>query len=330
VKAAILGAGAWGSALAISLAARHQVSLWSRDPGLASDIAARRENQRYLPGCRLPDNVAVDTELAPLVATCDLALLAVPTAGLREAAARLFALRPECPTLWACKGFERGTGELPHQVVRALGAPAHCGVLSGPSFAREVALGLPTALTVASAEAHWAGEMARGLQGPRLRVYSSTDVIGVELGGALKNVIAIAAGLSDGMQLGENARAALITRGLAEIVRLGTHFGGRAETFDGLTGLGDLVLTCSGTLSRNRRVGLELASGAGIQSILGGLGHVAEGVMTAHEALRLARELGVDMPITEAVCAVLEGALTPHQAVQRLLERDSKPESAAR
>src|SRR5205807_3083304 len=214
--------------------------------------------------------------------------------------------------VWLCKGFEEGSGELPHQIAAAvLGKGARCGALSGPSFAEEVARGLPCALTLASRNATFAREAAAMLHGGRMRVYYSSDLVGVEIGGAVKNVMAIAAGISDGMGLGLNARAALITRGLAEIVRLGAALGGQPETFMGLAGAGDLILTATGDLSRNRRVGLELARGRALREIVAGLGHVAEGVHSAREALRLARANRVDMPVPESVCSVLDARLTP-------------------
>jgi glycerol-3-phosphate dehydrogenase (NAD(P)+) len=229
--------------------------------------------------------------------------------------------------VWLCKGFEQGTGLLPHQIVeQAFGAAARCGALSGPSFAEEVARGLPCALTLAARDAGFARESAALLHGGRMRVYYSTDLVGVEIGGAVKNVMAIAAGISDGLALGHNARAALITRGLAEIARLGAAMGGQPDTIFGLTGAGDLILTATGDLSRNRRVGLQLAQGTPLQKILENLGHVAEGVYTAREAAKLARARGVDMPVTDAVNAVLEGKLSPKAAVEQLLSRDPKPE----
>jgi glycerol-3-phosphate dehydrogenase (NAD(P)+) len=326
MRVAILGAGAWGSALAISLASRHAVTLWARSPADCERLAAARES-RYLPGLRWPEAVAIEPILARAISACDLVLVATSTAGLRETAAAVGKTRADVPLIWACKGFETATRLLPHQVLaEALPASKHVGALSGPSFALEVARGLPTALTVAGADAGFAARTAAELNSPRLRIYSSGDLVGVELGGALKNVIAIAAGISDGLSLGRNARAALVTRGLAEIVRLGVAMGGQVETFMGLTGLGDLVLTCTGDLSRNRDVGTRLARGQGLEAILAELGHVAEGVHSARSALALAHGHGVEMPITEAVCAVLFDGLAPALAVQQLLARDPRPE----
>jgi len=256
----------------------------------------------------------------------DLLFAATPVAGLRDLCARL-ASAP-APLVWLCKGFEEGTGLLPHQVVESVrGTALPCGALSGPSFAQEVARGLPCALTLASRDAAFARSAAALIHGDRLRVYYSADLVGVEIGGAVKNVMAIAVGICDGLELGQNARAALITRGLAEISRLGVALGGSAETFMGLAGAGDLILTATGDLSRNRRVGLELARGRALADILAGLGHVAEGTRSAREVARLASQHGIEMPITEAVNAVLEGRLAPGAAAELLLARDPKREA---
>jgi glycerol-3-phosphate dehydrogenase (NAD(P)+) len=324
VKVAILGAGAWGSALAISLGAHHAVRLWTRH---GADVLAKERRSTYLPDCRIPDPVEIHGNLAAALANAELALIVTPTAGLRDTCAALALHAPGMPLLWACKGFESSTGDLPHEIVAAtLPGAEMVGAISGPSFAQEVALGLPTALTIASRNGEFAATAARALNAPRLRIYSSTDLVGVELGGALKNVIAIAAGIGDGLELGRNARAALITRGLAEMVRLGVAMGGSPETFMGLTGLGDLVLTCTGQLSRNRQVGLALAKGESLDAILARLGHVAEGVHSARAASRTATQYRVEMPITEAVCAVLFEGMAAGFAVQQLLMRDPKPE----
>ena len=326
MRIAVLGAGAWGSALAISLSSRHSVTLWARRPADCEHLASARESA-YLPGERLPAPIAIGADLREAIAWCELAIVATSTAGLRDTAGAIGSSRNDVPLLWACKGFETTTRELPHQVLaEALPASRHVGALSGPSFALEVARGQPTALTVAASDANFAADTAAALNSPRLRIYSSGDLVGVELGGALKNVIAIAAGISDGLSLGRNARAALVTRGLAEIVRLGVAMGGQVETFMGLTGLGDLVLTCTGDLSRNRDVGTRLARGQGLEAILAELGHVAEGVHSARSARALAREHGIEMPITEAVCAVLFEGLAPAEAVQQLLSRDPRKE----
>jgi len=326
MRIAILGAGAWGTALALSFAGRHAVTLWTWQAEHAGALARDRENRLFLPGFPLPATIAISADLAAAVATADLALVATPMAGLRGTAAELARLRPELPFLWVCKGLEAGSGLLPHQAVATVHATARCGALTGPSFADEVARGLPAAVAIASADAELAAQLAGDLRGPRLRLYANDDIVGAEVGGAVKNVIAIATGVCDGLGLGLNARAALMTRGLAEIVRFGLALGARAETFIGLTGMGDLILTCTGDLSRNRRVGLALAAGRSLADIQHELGHVAEGVMTAREVTRRAAGLGVDLPITATVCAVLDGTLSPAAAVDRLMNRDPKPE----
>jgi glycerol-3-phosphate dehydrogenase (NAD(P)+) len=323
-RVAVLGAGAWGTAIAAVLAARFEVSLWARDAAQAAAMERSRVNERYLPGIRLPAGVKVGAELSAVTDGARLLLAATPVSGLRELLAQV---GPGTPLVWLCKGFEQGTGLLPHQVAaQALGEKATVGALSGPSFAEEVARGLPCALTLASKDTAFARETAAQLHGGRMRIYYSADLVGVEIAGAVKNVMAIAAGISDGLRLGHNARAALITRGLAEIARLGVALGGAPETFMGLAGAGDLILTATGDPSRNRRVGLELAAGRSLGDILGGLGHVAEGVRSAREIARLAAARGVDMPVTAAVSAVLEGALAPQAAVEQLLSRGAKGE----
>ncbi len=323
-RVAVLGAGAWGTAIASVLAARLDVVLWARDAVLARSLAESRRNERYLPGIALPKELAVTAELAEAANGADLLLAATPVAGLR---ALLERLPKESSVVWLCKGFEQGSGLLAHQIAsQALGEGARYGALSGPSFAEEVARGMPCALTLAARDGAFAREAAGLLHGGRMRVYFSTDLVGVEVGGAVKNVMAIAAGISDGLGLGLNARAALITRGLAEIARLGAALGGRPETLYGLAGAGDLILTATGDLSRNRRVGLELARGRSLDDILKTLGHIAEGVRSAKEVARLAKAKGVDMPVSDAVNAVLEGRLSPAAAVERLLSRDPKQE----
>jgi glycerol-3-phosphate dehydrogenase (NAD(P)+) len=323
----ILGAGAWGTALGIALAGRHAVTLWARDPAQREALATGRRS-RYLSEVPVPAAVAVAADAPAAIRACDLVLVATPSAGLREAVGLVRDAGGDAPVVWVCKGFEPASARLPHQVVEETlrpGAPA--GALSGPSFALEVARGLPTALTLAAAEPDLARDLARALHQPRLRVYYTDDVTGVEVGGAVKNVMAIATGIADGLGLGQNARAALVTRGLAEVTRLGIALGGRAETFTGLTGAGDLILTCTGDLSRNRRVGLALGRGEALDAILARLGHVAEGVPTAREVDRLARDRAIDMPITRVVCAVLFEGLAPAAAVERLLARDPRSES---
>jgi glycerol-3-phosphate dehydrogenase (NAD(P)+) len=329
MKLAILGAGAWGTALAIAFAARHQITLWSREDDVAADLRQHRENRRFLPGHPVPATIDVATDLTAAVTAAELLLIATPLAGLRPTAEKLRQLACPQPVLWVCKGFEADSGKLPHQVVGETLAPAAVfGVLSGPSFAEEVAAGQPTAITLAANDPAFAREAARQLHGANLRIYANDDLVGVEVGGAVKNVLAIAAGACDGLGLGLNARAALLTRGLAEIARLGIALGGQRETFMGLAGMGDLILTCTGDLSRNRRVGLALAENKSLPQILDQLGHVAEGVYSAREVDRLARQLAIDMPISAAVAAVLDGRSSAAEAVTQLMARDPKAEWA--
>jgi glycerol-3-phosphate dehydrogenase (NAD(P)+) len=326
MRIAVLGAGAWGTALALCFVERHELTLWTWQAAHADAMRQARENAQFLPGHPFPESLAVTADLAGAVAGADLALLATPMAGLRPTVAQLARLRPELPFLWVCKGLEAGSALLPHQVAAAEHPRARCGALTGPSFADEVARGLPAAITLASADAAFAAAMAQELHGPRLRLYANDDIVGAEVGGAVKNVMAIATGICDGLGLGLNARAALMTRGLAEITRFGVALGARPETFMGLAGMGDLILTCTGDLSRNRRVGLALAAGKSLAAIQRELGHVAEGVMTAREVARRAAVLGVDMPITATVCDVLDNGLSPVAAVDRLMRRDPKHE----
>jgi glycerol-3-phosphate dehydrogenase (NAD(P)+) len=326
MQIAVLGAGAWGTALALSFASRHAVTLWTWQAEHAAAMQDAHENAAFLPGYPLPGAVTITADFAAAVANADLALVATPMAGLRATAKRLAQVRADLPFFWVCKGLETGSGLLPHQVVMAEHPAARCGALTGPSFADEVARGLPAAITLASADAAFAEAMAHALHGPRLRLYANDDIVGAEVGGAVKNVMAIATGICDGLGLGLNARAALMTRGLVEITRFGVALGARPETFMGLAGMGDLILTCTGDLSRNRRVGLALAAGQSLADIQRDLGHVAEGVMTAHEVARRARTLNVDMPITATVCKVLDGKLSATGAVEQLMNRDPKHE----
>ena len=292
----LLGAGAWGTALAIAFAGKHAVTLWSREEDVAADLLATRENHRFFPGYRLPESVAVSTDFTAAIAGAELLVIATPIAGLRPTVEHLKALGCTKPVLWVCKGFEAGSGKLPHQVVgEVLGGEVRCGALSGPSFAEEVAAGQPTAVSLAANDPAFAREAARQLHTARLRIYANDDLVGVEVGGAVKNVLAIATGVCDGLGLGLNSRAALMTRGLAEIARLGMALGAERQTFMGLAGMGDLILTCTGDLSRNRRVGLALAQNKLLPQILEELGHVAEGVYTAREVDHLANKLAVDM-----------------------------------
>jgi glycerol-3-phosphate dehydrogenase (NAD(P)+) len=324
----VLGAGAWGTALAATLAPRHSVHLWTRDGAALDSITETRRNERYLPGVELPASLHCTSDLAAAVAHArhGLLLIATPTAALRDLVRQLHGIAALPPIVWLCKGLERGSAAMAHEIVRDELGGHPAGPLSGPSFAQEVAKGLPTALTVAGHDS-FCRLVTEAVHGPSLRIYSTDDVVGVEVGGAVKNVMAIATGICDALALGHNARAALITRGLAEITRFGTALGAQAQTFMGLTGVGDLILTCTGELSRNRQVGLMLGRGLPLQEALDRLGHVAEGVWSAAAVRERATSLGVRMPITAAVCAVLEERASPRQALDGLLARDPKREA---
>lgn len=332
MRITVLGAGAWGTALSLAAAQRHETVLWVRDAAQARALRDERENTRYLVGFPLPAELNVTSDRAAALAHArdGLTVIATPMAGLRE---QLAALPDGCAALWLCKGLEAGSGALGHEIARELRPAAPCGVLSGPSFAQEVARGQATALVVASSDDTLAARTVEAFHAENLRVYTSSDVIGVEVGGAVKNVLAIATGLLEGLAAGGqpqapglNARAALITRGLAEMTRLGVALGARPDTFMGLSGLGDLVLTATGDLSRNRRVGVLLACGQPLHQVVSSLGHVAEGVLSAPVVLARARQLGVAMPITEAVVDVLRGALKPAAAMAQLMARSSRAE----
>jgi glycerol-3-phosphate dehydrogenase (NAD(P)+) len=326
----VLGAGAWGTALAASVANRHATCLWARDAVQAQQMRASGRNERYLPGVDLPRelSVAADFDAAVAHAAQGLIVIATPMSALHEMLHRLPAEAIDTGSIvWLCKGFQQGTGWLGHEVARALRPRARVGVLSGPSFAIEVARGQPTALVIASDDGVLRDTVVEVLHSDSLRIYTSPDPVGVEVGGAVKNVLAIATGIADGMQLGLNARAALITRGLAEMTRLGVALGARAETFMGLSGLGDLVLTATGELSRNRQVGVRLAQGVPLARILSELGHVAEGVYSASTALQRASACAVDMPISEAVVQVIEGRMTPAQVLESLMGRGARAEN---
>lgn len=335
MRIVVLGAGAWGTALAISAcnkSAANQVSLWARDPDQANHMSEARENARYLPGIVFPDSLEMlnlsFAKLFALVTQADLIVIATPMKGLR--AMLSFLSDVHVPVVWLCKGFEAAQhgsyGLLGHEVQAQIAPNLLAGVLSGPSFAQEVALGKPGALVAASVHTSVRDAMVQAFHSASLRVYANDDMAGVEVGGAVKNVLAIATGLCDGLQLGLNARAALITRGLAEITRMGIALGARADTFMGLSGLGDLVLTATGDLSRNRRVGLALAQGKTLDQAVAELGHVAEGVYCARTVLQRANTLRVDMPITRSVVALLDGVLQPAQAVAALMEREPAAE----
>jgi glycerol-3-phosphate dehydrogenase (NAD(P)+) len=327
-KIVVLGAGAWGTALALQLSQRHQVALWVRDAERAAEMRAAGRNLQYLGDFPFNQNLTVEHDLAASLREADLIVSVVPSAGFRQMLRDIKSIGCEVPLVWASKGLEPVSAKLPYEVAQEeLGDGQRWGVLSGPSFAVELARGLPTAVTIASGSESLAAEAGTLVHGGNLRVYTSRDVIGVSVGGAIKNVMAIAAGISDGMQFGSNARAALITRGLAEMTRFGIALGGNKETFMGLTGAGDLILTCTGEYSRNREVGLRLAMGQALDEILQQLGHVAEGVHTAREVYKRAAELAVEMPITCEVNQVLSHGLSPRVAVENLLSREQKPES---
>jgi glycerol-3-phosphate dehydrogenase (NAD(P)+) len=333
MKIIVFGAGAWGTALAVNACARHGVTLWSRDAAQAEALQAARENRRYLAGISLPVALRITTGPLPAIAALasahDLSIIATPMAGLRQVLSALGAHTG--PVAWLCKGFEApqpgGWGLLGHEVKAEVAPLLRAGILSGPSFALEVAQGRPTALVAASDQSDVRDALVAAFHGNNLRVYANDDVPGVEVGGAVKNVLAIATGLCDGLGLGLNARAALITRGLAEMTRLGLALGARADSFMGLSGLGDLVLTATGDLSRNRQVGLLLAQGRSLQQAVDSLGHVAEGVYCARTVAQRATHLGIDMPISGAVVALLDGTLHPAQAVAQLMGRDPVAEA---
>ncbi len=331
VRLAVLGAGSWGTALA-SLAARNGVEtiLWGRDADQAATIDSRHENPRYLPGVELPSALHATADLAAAVSEANLVLVVVPSHAFTDTLQALAPLLPSgCGVAWATKGFEPGTGRFLHEVAEdVLGANVPLAIVTGPSFAREVAQGLPTAVTVHSDDDAFARTVANVLHGASFRAYTGNDVVGAELGGAMKNVLAVATGVADGMNLGLNARAGLITRGLNEMLRLNAALGGRADTLMGLSGLGDLVLTCTGDLSRNRRFGLALGRGQSIQQAIAEIGQVIESVDTADEVMRLANRHGIELPISALVQQVLHDQITPRECLQQLLARDQKPEYA--
>lgn len=337
MKISVLGAGAWGSALASALAKteRHSVLLWGRDAALMEALVAHRENSRYLPGITLAPTLKISADWQTVLAHShqpnDLMIIATSVSGLRPLLKQLAESESTAGIIWLCKGLEENTQLLPHQVVaEILGEHARAGALSGPSFASEVAQGLPVALTFATRQALFADEVVQALHSHHLRVYATDDVAGVEIGGAVKNILAIATGISEGLGLGLNSRAAIITRGLAEMTRYGVAAGARPETFMGLAGVGDSILTCTGDLSRNRKVGLLLAEGLHLPEILQQLGHVAEGVRCAQSVRQQAQHYGVDMPIVHAVCCVLFEGVTPNEAIQCLLARDPAQEVGSR
>lgn len=326
---AVLGAGSWGTALAALISRHgHPVVLWGRDADGVAAIDRQHENPRYLPGIKLPESLRATTDLAVALRDADLVLVVVPSHAFAETLRALAPHRPaRAGVAWATKGFEPGSGRFLHEVAaEILGEDVPLAVVTGPSFAKEVAIGLPTALTVHSDSADFAQAVADVLHGPAFRAYTGNDMVGAELGGAMKNVLAVATGVADGMNLGLNARAGLITRGLNEMLRLSAAIGAQPETLMGLAGLGDLVLTCTGDLSRNRRLGLALGRGQSIADAVREIGQVVESVQTADEVMRQAQRHGVELPISRAVQAVLHGEMTPADGLRQLLARDQKPE----
>ncbi|MGN6223235.1 NAD(P)H-dependent glycerol-3-phosphate dehydrogenase [Pseudoxanthomonas sp.] len=329
LRIAVLGAGSWGTALATLMARNgHHVVLWGRDEKVATAIDTQHENPRYLPGIALPDSLRATTDLATAMQGAELVLVVVPSHAFTETLKLIAPLRPAgAGVAWATKGFEPGSGRFLHEVAEEiLGEDVPLAVVTGPSFAKEVALGLPTAVTVHGHDAGFAQLMAEVLHGPAFRAYTGDDMVGAELGGAMKNVLAVATGVADGMQLGLNARAGLITRGLNEMLRLAAAIGGKPETLMGLAGLGDLVLTATGDLSRNRRLGLALGRGQPIQDAIREIGQVVESMQAADEVMRQAERHAIDLPISSAVRAVLHGEMTPTLGLQQLLAREQKPE----
>lgn len=311
------------------LATRQPTLLWGHLAADMQQLATDRENRQFLPGIPFPEQLTIEPDLAAAVAAADDLLLAVPSHAMREVLEQLKPLLADTARIaWATKGLEHGSGKFMSEVFEeVLGDAYPSAVASGPSFALEVARGLPTALTVASSDAAFAADMAARLHGDVMRAYTSDDMLGVQLGGTVKNVLAIAAGITDGMQLGANCRAALITRGLAEIMRLGDAMGAQRETLMGLAGVGDLILTCTDDLSRNRRLGLALGRGTDIKSALDDIGQVVEGFNTAREVMQLAHRYQVEMPIAEQVYRVLNEDLSPRDAARNLLSRDLRAES---
>ncbi len=329
MKVAVLGAGSWGTALAALIARHgHPTILWGRDADVVAAIDARHENPHYLPGIALPAELHATTDLATAMAGAALVLVVVPSHAFTETLHALAPLRPKgAGVAWATKGFEPGSGRFLHEVAAdTLGPDVPLAVVTGPSFAKEVAQGLPTALTVQGDDTAFVQQVAAVLHGPNFRAYTGDDMRGAELGGAMKNVLAVATGAADGMNLGLNARTGLITRGLNEMLRLNAAIGGRPETLMGLAGLGDLVLTCTGDLSRNRRLGLALGRGQSLDDAVREIGQVVESVQTADEVMRLADRHGLELPIAHNVRDVLHGDITPAEALRRLLAREQKPE----
>lgn len=330
IRIAVLGAGSWGSALAMQLArsGAHCV-LWGRSPEHLELMRQSGRNDRFLPGISFPENLDFEADLERALASTDEVIIAVPTSAFTGMLERVaVSLRADQGLSWACKGLEPGSGRFLHQSAQArLGMKRALAVITGPSFAAEVARSLPTAVTVAGTENSYCSTIAQALHGGNFRAYTSNDIIGAELGGAVKNVLAVATGISDGLMFGNNARAALITRGLAEMMRLGRALGAHDQTMIGLAGMGDLVLTSTGELSRNRRLGLALGAGISVEQAVKDIGQVVEGVSTSAEVWRLAQRYKIEMPISEQVYGIIHLGLSPQQCVRELLSREQKPES---
>ena len=327
---AVLGAGSWGTALAMQLIrSGTRALLWGRNPEHMDAMKVAGCNQRFLPDIRFPDGLKLEPVLEKAVRSTDEVLIAVPSHAFVEVVCQIEPwLQPGQGIAWACKGLEPGSGHfLHHAAMQSIGTGRPMAVVTGPSFATEVAANLPTAVTVAGTAPHYCARIAQALHGGNFRAYTSDDIIGAELGGAVKNVLAIATGISDGMGFGYNARAALITRGLAEMMRLGRILGAHEQTLTGLAGMGDLVLTSTGDLSRNRRLGLALGAGQSVEEAIAEIGQVVEGVSTSEEVWRLALRHGVEMPISEQINGIIHRGWDPSQSVRELLSREQKPEN---
>jgi len=327
MKFAVLGAGSWGTALAMQLARNGDTILWGRDQAAMAAMQQTRSNERYLPGIRFPDKLIVEANLEQAISHCEAVLVVCPSHAFGDILKKIKPLLGDRPLAWASKGFEPGTGRFLHEVAdEIIGDQVPMALVTGPSFAKDVAMNKPTLVAVASSHKEFAKQVSWALRSDNFRAYISEDVIGAELGGAVKNVLALATGIADGMQLGDNTRAALMTRGMAEMMRLGEALGCKPETLMGLSGLGDLVLTSTGDLSRNRRMGLALGRGESIESAKQTIGQVVEGIGTTDEVMRLAKKHDIDMPITEHVWKVVHGELTTVEALTALMGRDLRPE----
>ncbi len=327
MKFSVLGAGSWGTALAMQLSRNHETVLWGRNKAGMEAMQQSRSNEQYLPGIKFPEKLIIETDLNAAIEQCEAVLVVCPSHAFGDILEQIKPMLAHRPLAWASKGFEPGTGRFLHEVAEdIIGNSVPMALVTGPSFAKDVAMNKPTLVAVASNHEDFAMQVSKALHTDNFRAYISTDVIGAELGGAVKNVLALATGIADGMQLGDNTRAALMTRGMAEMMRLGEALGCRPETLMGLSGLGDLVLTSTGDLSRNRRMGLALGRGETIEQAKQTIGQVVEGIGTTDEVMRLARKHDVDMPITEHVWKVVHGEMTTIEALSALMDRDIRPE----